>query len=100
MLKLYQISNVIKTFFFERNKMAGCRVFTLLLIAVLFISESHAYPAASRDLFAEYENSYDVLNKNEDLYNVPNDYEDNTRATDDEEIKKGCNNGVPGGWLC
>ena len=96
--------------------MADYRVIALALfvLTATYISKSHARPRVSRDLFAEYENSYDAMNKNEESFNIrPNDYESKTsdydddtddyeakpRAVEDVEVKNGCNT-PKGGWFC
>ena len=88
-----------------RTEMADYRIilFTLLAITVLCISESQARPRVPRDLFAEYENNYDAMNKNEESFNVPNDYEPKANDYEDKrndyENKDGCNTPM-GGWFC
>ena len=81
---------------------------TLLAVAVLCISEAEPRPHVPRDLFAEFENSYDAMNKNEELFNIPNDSEDKANNYEDkanndederEEVGEGCN-GPTGGWFC
>jgi hypothetical protein len=93
--------------------MAGYRVILFLAVTVLTISEIRARPRVTRDVLAEFENSYDAMNKNEELFNFPNDYEDEANdykddtndyedKTDDyENIPKaaGCNTPT-GGWFC
>jgi hypothetical protein len=79
---------------------------TLLAVAVLCISEAELRPHVPRDLFAEFENSYDAMNKNEELFNIPNDSEDKANNDEDEtndekreKVAEGCN-GPTGGWFC
>ena len=104
----------MRLLFSTKKVMANHRliIFALFALTAAYISKSQARPRASRDLFAEYENGYDVMNKNEESFNVqPNDYESKARdyeddtkdyeekPREDEETREGCN-GPKGSWLC
>ena len=86
--------------------MAGYRLFLIAFLVYVFcFSKSAARPRNGRDLFADFENSYDVMDKNEQLLNFPNDSESKTNEDDKnprefkDEDKEGCNSPI-GGWLC
>ena len=86
--------------------MADYRVilFTVLAVAVFCISDIQARPHAAHGLFAEFENSFDATNKNEEMFNIPNDnagkandYDD--KRNDESNEIEGCNTPT-GGWFC
>lgn len=90
--------------------MLGCRIIPFALIAIMMLSENHAHPVQTRDLTAEFENTYDAVDKNEEQLNFPNDYEDRSEEArnkkDYEDSPKGGNGEKrgcithAGSWFC
>lgn len=83
----------------------NAQVVLFLAIVIFCVSESLARPAEKRELLAEFENTHDAMNRNDEMH-VPNVYEDDVSDYDNTNERENnledadeCS-GPMGGWLC